>query len=261
VASTNCSVPDCTRLHTGKGGDGYGMCGMHYQRWKRHGDVNHTRPRGVCAIDGCQDRIKGRGWCTKHYKRWVNHGDPLARLVGEVRDGKKVCGTCGEDKPLAEYSRLRDPCRPCVAAAVRARRAVKPTYVPVVRQEKACGHCGATFQADKRRHTFCSTPCLQAAWRAITLPASVHARRTRIADPAEAEKFSRTAVFDADGWVCQLCDHPVNPALRYPHPGSVSLDHIIPLSRGGAHRRDNAQTAHLQCNRQKGATLAEGVAV
>ncbi|WP_158070491.1 HNH endonuclease [Streptomyces luteocolor] len=32
---------------------------------------------------------------------------------------------------------------------------------------------------------------------------------------------------------------------------SPSLDHVIPLSRGGSHRRDNVQLAHLRCNLRK----------
>lgn len=36
----------------------------------------------------------------------------------------------------------------------------------------------------------------------------------------------------------------------------ASLDHIIPLSRGGHHTADNVQAAHLACNHRKGAKAA-----
>jgi 5-methylcytosine-specific restriction endonuclease McrA len=36
-----------------------------------------------------------------------------------------------------------------------------------------------------------------------------------------------------------------------------TLDHYIPLSRGGADEFDNTRAAHRQCNRDKGNTLPE----
>lgn len=38
---------------------------------------------------------------------------------------------------------------------------------------------------------------------------------------------------------------------------SVSLDHVVPLSQGGAHDPANVQLAHLTCNVRKGAQLVE----
>jgi len=37
-------------------------------------------------------------------------------------------------------------------------------------------------------------------------------------------------------------------SLKAPHPLSMSIDHIIPLSRGGTHEPDNVQLAHFICN-------------
>jgi 5-methylcytosine-specific restriction endonuclease McrA len=44
----------------------------------------------------------------------------------------------------------------------------------------------------------------------------------------------------------------VDFGFKYPHPLSPSVDHIIPLSKGG-HPSDlsNLQLAHRWCNRQK----------
>ncbi len=65
---------------------------------------------------------------------------------------------------------------------------------------------------------------------------------------AETEIFKDIHIFERDKWECQLCHKKVNKALRYPEPLSASLDHIIPLSRGGSHTRANTQLAHLICN-------------
>lgn len=52
--------------------------------------------------------------------------------------------------------------------------------------------------------------------------------------------------------VCGICGKPVDFSLKYPHPLSPCIDHIIPLSKGG-HPSDinNMQLAHWTCNRQK----------
>jgi 5-methylcytosine-specific restriction endonuclease McrA len=63
-------------------------------------------------------------------------------------------------------------------------------------------------------------------------------------------------VFERDGWTCGLCSEPVDPALSWPDPQSASLDHVLPLSRGGSHTMANVQLAHLGCNVEKGAAVA-----
>lgn len=58
--------------------------------------------------------------------------------------------------------------------------------------------------------------------------------------------------------VCGICGKPVDKSLKYPHPMSATVDHIIPLDRGG-HPSDlaNLQLAHFCCNRQKSNRLME----
>ena len=52
--------------------------------------------------------------------------------------------------------------------------------------------------------------------------------------------------------VCGICGKPVDFGLKYPHPLSPCIDHIIPIAKGG-HPSDinNLQLAHWTCNRQK----------
>ncbi len=52
--------------------------------------------------------------------------------------------------------------------------------------------------------------------------------------------------------VCGICGRPVDFRLKYPNPMAPSIDHIIPIDRGG-HPSDieNLQLAHWTCNRQK----------
>lgn len=58
--------------------------------------------------------------------------------------------------------------------------------------------------------------------------------------------------------VCGICGKPVDFSLRYPHPLSACIDHIIPVAKGG-HKSDidNLQLAHWACNRQKSDKLID----
>lgn len=52
--------------------------------------------------------------------------------------------------------------------------------------------------------------------------------------------------------VCGICGKPVDFNLKYPHPLSPCVDHIIPVAKGGHPSDiDNLQLAHAGCNRQK----------
>lgn len=82
--------------------------------------------------------------------------------------------------------------------------------------------------------------------------ALVDARRRMLIQLADrGERFTPRYVYDRDGWTCGLCRLPVDPGLAWPHPMSASVDHILPLSRGGSHTLANAQCAHLSCNSRK----------
>ena len=49
----------------------------------------------------------------------------------------------------------------------------------------------------------------------------------------------------------KLCRKNINKTLAWPHPMSASLDHVIPIARGGEHSYANTQIAHLTCNIRK----------
>lgn len=82
-------------------------------------------------------------------------------------------------------------------------------------------------------------------------------RRMRKMNAGKFEKISLDEIGERDGWVCQLCGLPCPRATRpYKHSGqSPSLDHIVALSRGGSHTRENLQLAHVTCNARKSASL------
>lgn len=247
-----CKIDGCDRRLTPP--HGRGMCSLHYQRWRVHGDPHYKRPKvagvATCSIDGCSKLVKARGWCAMHWWRWREYGTPTARLRGQVVDGKRICPRCKEDKPVEEY-RGRGYCHPCMLVLWREDNKRRPKKGGTVARE--CDNCGAMFLGDDRNHRYCSRECFEghrhrANWKHVVN------RRARQRD-AWVEDVSRVEIFERDNWTCGICKGRVDPTLQHPDPMSASLDHIIPISRGGEHSRANTQCAHLTCNVRKGISI------
>lgn len=87
---------------------------------------------------------------------------------------------------------------------------------------------------------------------------------------ATVESFAPRVVYERDGWLCRLCRLAIDPTVAWPDSMSASVDHIVPLSKGGKHSLTNVQAAHLGCNSRKrdrldadldsGAIIIEGAA-
>lgn len=79
-----------------------------------------------------------------------------------------------------------------------------------------------------------------------------HRRRARHFG-VEYEPVNHKRVFERDQWKCGICKRKVKPTTKHPHPRSATLDHVLPLSRGGGHTYANVQLACFECNSRKGA--------
>lgn len=77
-------------------------------------------------------------------------------------------------------------------------------------------------------------------------------------DPARSKVFKNNKkIILATQNICGICGKPVDKSLKYPHPMSPTVDHIIPCAKGGSDDLDNLQLAHRQCNRMKSDKMPE----
>jgi 5-methylcytosine-specific restriction endonuclease McrA len=74
--------------------------------------------------------------------------------------------------------------------------------------------------------------------------------RKRAGDPG-LNLISRAEIAQRDGWRCGICSKKVRPDLEHPDPYCASIDHVLPLARGGDNSPANLQLAHLRCNLSK----------
>ena len=235
-----------------------GWCVTHYSRWLRHGTVDDPQPtrKAACAIEGCGNLPKSRGWCTKHYLRWLRHGSTEHPNPHRTPDGLCAADGC-ERRAVArglcqrhgyrikKFGSLEVPggsppygckwCRKC-----KTYRPLGEFYVGKKGPESPCKQCRAA--RDK-------------AYRKANPPRSRSSqnrkRRARMR-LARSEPYTAVEIADRDGWKCQRCGERIGRKIKYPHPRSLTIDHIIPISRGGHDVRANVQAAHFSCNAAKG---------
>ncbi|MEQ8766962.1 MAG: HNH endonuclease [Planctomycetota bacterium] len=64
--------------------------------------------------------------------------------------------------------------------------------------------------------------------------------------PSQHVAFSRRNIYRRDNFTCQYCG-------EQPGVGKLSVDHVLPRSRGGPSTWENCVLACIKCNRRKGA--------
>lgn len=74
----------------------------------------------------------------------------------------------------------------------------------------------------------------------------------RLATGETVDRYNPIDIAERDGWRCSLCDKPIDRDAHYTDPQSLSIDHVIPLSKGGTDTLDNLRAAHMGCNAAKG---------
>lgn len=204
---------------------------------------------GTCVIDGCDKPRKGRGWCAMHYSKFQRFGDPNHRNRGEVRDGKRICPQCGDDKPADDFH--RSWCRQCGAKWMQNKRSrvAKDDFPSVL-----CMVCGRSFTPRNGHRVLACSPVCATRRRRMSDVETTRRYRARKRS-VTVEQFTDRAVYERDKWICQICRLPIELSADLPRRLSPSIDHIVPLSKGGAHSFSNCQAAHVGCNASKGARM------
>lgn len=102
-----------------------------------------------------------------------------------------------------------------------------------------------------RAAAFCGRFCVA---RRYTMPTP---RPDRSGSHQQQFRINKKKIY-ATQTVCGICGKPVDFSLKYPHPLSACIDHIIPIAKGGhPSALENLQLAHWCCNRQKSDKLVE----
>lgn len=127
----------------------------------------------------------------------------------------------------------------------------KPPYLPKPIRTIQCASCACEVKTRPGRgktKRYCDS-CAEARFR-DRKNADKRLRQARRTDAFVAPVYRR-AIYERDGWKCGICHKSVNPKLEVPHPLAKTIDHIVPLSKGGTHEPRNVQLAHFICNSKR----------
>jgi 5-methylcytosine-specific restriction endonuclease McrA len=185
--------------------------------------------------------------------------DVLAFIAGHLIDSPIACVVCGKSVPLVRHKSCKACSEECSKERGRQQARDKYEAITGVRLRAAngprpCRYCDRVIVPDHglgRGRDVCDY--------CNTHSGSFRARAHLYGVPYK--HVSRKAIFRRDGWRCQLCGRKVKRVSKRSkstgrlHPRTASLDHIVPLRRGGPHEDANCQCACLECNVRKNARM------
>ncbi|MEV8548326.1 HNH endonuclease signature motif containing protein [Streptomyces glaucescens] len=131
----------------------------------------------------------------------------------------------------------------------------------------ACEACGAAYRQHRRTQRWCSRKCAgpnkpgaghrgglspEARERQRLYWQEKNRRRRAAKHGGLSEPYSLAEIAVRDGFRCGLCGDEVPMTVQVPSPLAPTIDHIMPLSKGGDDTRTNVQLAHFRCNSVKG---------
>lgn len=211
------------------------VCSVKYTYNPAGKDKGHEHKRGLFCSQECR------------------HADVVARQQAKALAPKVLysfeCATC---RRIAEAPRKRKycsrDCRPATPSAVHT-------------QDRVCQECGCDYRlttASGRPPKYCGDTCRELFYSRVRRTEKAK-RKARIRQ-ATVENVDPYKVFEHDHWTCMICVKPTPKDKRgtYDHD-APELDHIVPLSKGGAHSYANTQTLCRSCNVQKSDTLVSSL--
>jgi len=191
----------------------------------------------------------------------------------------KRCPRCTATKASTEFhrrSRSKDGlapwCRACVSDYDRARYNANPEAA--VERARLWQEANRQSKAAISRRWAAEHPEIARnavrRWNAANpdrvrkIKRDAQQRRRARQEGARREEWTTSEILERDGWQCQIpicrcpVDRSIDPAAEYAWRGTV--DHIVPISRGGDDTPANLRAAHQTCNSAKRAWLDQEVA-
>lgn len=259
-----CSLEGCGKPHKGNG-----YCHTHNTLFKRNGapEVLPKRVPSVCAVDGCEKEERGlKGYCEAHLKRIQINGSVGSEPLRPFYPADAVCAVDGCDRPRL----ARDWCKThyerwCAGSADAFGEIGQYTEVIAVDGKKNCTGCGRVLPFDQFGK-FSQAPdgmtyiCFDCTNLLAAKRGRGHAQRAQEVGLDVDAGITEAALRERDGDCCYLCGLEMS-FERYRmgnyNPLRASIDHIIPIAKGGTHTWDNVKLACLRCNISKNDSLPE----
>jgi 5-methylcytosine-specific restriction endonuclease McrA len=226
----------------------------------------------LCNAPGCGKKHRARGMCSSHYNQATGNTDSAE--AREARKVSKSCERCGDKFRSQGHHEQRFCSKSCARLTPSRRALAKRKLASAATGTRsartwvygACSQCDTRFTGPRvAGDRYCGKTCANRGSRQKKLANNPevfratrarHRRRYREAHPdvirlgrarrrareyaADHEPYNRTDIFAAYGNTCAYCDAPAE-----------HLDHVVPISKGGADAPHNLLPACAPCNLSK----------
>jgi HNH endonuclease len=217
----------------------------------------------TCTKDNCDRPHRARGLCGSHYnaEHQPNRHEPkpvhcawcgteVMKTPGGTKARRPVCSIECRTHLARKDAIASRPHSTALVGPVKPTRNPMPSPTPRPSRLFAagrCGWCGDHYTIEIRGrsslHSYCSTRCARKRYKSNRNEGSYW-----------ITKRERLAIYERDGWTCQLCMTQVDKSLHHSDNWSASLDHIVPRSQQVVpdHSPANLRLTHRWCNSMRG---------
>lgn len=254
TTADSCRVPACPAdIRTA------GFCSRHYQQ-QRKGRDPYTfdlveRLCAVCHADMGPWVKRGNAPLTcsepcrleRHRNYKYQTSPSYLRRMELVAQRQYYCVGCGIHIKVGGKPGPTTYCSDCALAVRRAQpkdSATRTCGQPSCdRPTRARDRCAMHYKVWARAEGRLS----QSHWNDRT-KANRALREQRISSNRTGIRPTVARLLKRDGAHCGWCDQPIDMTLTYPHRMYRTIDHVVPLSKGGEHSMDNTRLLHWACN-------------
>lgn len=251
--------------------------------------TTHSRISTIAIRNGIR-RGKGGGCVARNNaarsskaapKRMARVRDAIGESFEVVRETRKDwfllrCRECGHEFERYVDLHCKTECPECHRREVErreaerrrqdeerresdAKRALMQQLVNALAYEHVCPECGVRFRSGNPKKLYCSTKCSnRAMWRRKSRRRgnqSTHVARAKRYGVEYDRSITLNRLIERDGMTCYICGKAcTKDDKRWGTfgPDYPTIDHVIPLSKGGTHTWDNVRVACGICNELKG---------
>jgi 5-methylcytosine-specific restriction endonuclease McrA len=251
-----CAIPNCKNTEKARG-----LCGTHYSE-----EIGKLKEN--CTVEGCQKKIHVKMMCNAHYIMMKKHGDPLAgayqmpfKKAIDHGDGTRTCTRCMERLPVTSFHKdkaasdgLRAMCKKC-----RINK-VKDWYQENITERREKANTRRRDNVDTERIKDNERYERDREKRIALATEHSHRRKARKLNTVVEKGISVLSLKKKHGTKCHYCKKEMDFSKgvgRKFNSDMATIEHLIPLARGGEHTFANTVLACRFCNISRGAKSQE----
>jgi len=251
-----CIVSNCKNSVKAKN-----LCTTHYDK-----ERSKTKPK--CSVGNCTKNEHVKGFCNQHYIMWKKHGDPLAgayrmpfKKAINHADGTRTCTKCMVIKPVSDFHKdktatdgIRSTCKKCRIDHV------KDWYQDNKPRQQKRANLRRKQDPEKERLREAERYIKDREKRILLATEHSHRRKARKLKTVVEKGISKAALKKLFGTKCFYCEKEMDFSVgigRKFNRDMATIEHLIPLAKGGEHTWENTVLACRHCNISKNAKSIE----